>query len=920
MTSYSGARWWKFDLHTHSPASVDFGKGSHQEELRKITPREWILAWMKAGIDCVSLTDHNSGEWIDQAQDALRILADEGNPEFREITLLPGVEITVSGGCHVLAVFAAGTTKSTIDSVLGAVGFRGNRGQTDTAADASVIDVIRAINSSAGLAILAHVDKEKGAGTLPGNTLTGLLAEDRLAAIELCGAEDDLPARVRRATLTNIVGSDAHHLEGSSGQCFPGSRFTWIKMGEPTLEGLRLALLDGNDFSVSRSIDLPEGTDPNAEADDWIESIRVFDAKLMGRGRALEMNLSPWLNAIVGGRGTGKSTVIHLLRETLDGTDELKRLEPGRASQTFQEFMKVGTHEGPGGLTEGTRVQIVLRHATKRYRVTWDNGERIVAESVGSEWHRAELQEVRARFPVRIFSQGQVLELSERPDALLQSIDTESGAEALSKEIHSEEQRFLTHRAGARELRSRLQGVGALRVQLEEVVHKLAAFDQTEHASLLREHQLRTRQRRAVEAIRDEAVAFAEMIDQQAAGMIVSDLDGELFGEEDQVTASARRDTDSLRKGLEIVSRKLAAAAIEVRAGAADYRDQQIHDGVGRASTEARQRYEALVEKLREEGVDDPSQFGELVEERQRLEGELANLDTIGEQLVEIETRASKTRERIEKLQHDRWVLRRNFVESKLYANKFVRITVRPHGAERLVVEQSLREVLGLSDDRFPEDRDGIVKAVNVPNGLEGDALEAEMRRRVEQIRVRFNAVVEGEDGEFGGHFRNFLNRETGKRPELFDRLMLWAPGDGVRVEYSARGDGEDFRPIEQGSAGQRSAALLAFFLAFGEGPIVLDQPEDDLDNHLIYDLIVKQLRESKRRRQLVVVTHNANIVVNGDAELVFAMDVRAGQCLVAEQGNLQEREVRKEVCRIMEGGDEAFRRRYKRLGGGRSG
>ena len=109
---------------------------------------------------------------------------------------------------------------------------------------------------------------------------------------------------------------------------------------------------------------------------------------------------------------------------------------------------------------------------------------------------------------------------------------------------------------------------------------------------------------------------------------------------------------------------------------------------------------------------------------------------------------------------------------------------------------------------------------------------------------------------------------------------------------------------------------MLAFLLAHGNEPLVLDQPEDDLDNHLIYELVVQQIRENKLRRQILVVTHNPNIVVNGDAEMLYAMDFKEGQCKVIEQGSLQERAMRNEVCRVMEGGLEAFERRYRRLAG----
>ena len=152
------------------------------------------------------------------------------------------------------------------------------------------------------------------------------------------------------------------------------------------------------------------------------------------------------------------------------------------------------------------------------------------------------------------------------------------------------------------------------------------------------------------------------------------------------------------------------------------------------------------------------------------------------------------------------------------------------------------------------------------------------------------------------------------KRLEFIDHILCWFPEDGLQVEYSRKGDGKDFQSIGQASAGQRAAAMLAFLLAYGDEPLVLDQPEDDLDNHLIYGLVVQQIRSNKLRRQLIIVTHNPNIVVNGDAELIHVLDFNH-QCQVKQTGSLQDQAMRREVCQVMEGGEEAFERRYQRLG-----
>ena len=107
---------------------------------------------------------------------------------------------------------------------------------------------------------------------------------------------------------------------------------------------------------------------------------------------------------------------------------------------------------------------------------------------------------------------------------------------------------------------------------------------------------------------------------------------------------------------------------------------------------------------------------------------------------------------------------------------------------------------------------------------------------------------------------------------------------------------------------------MLAFLLAYGNEPILLDQPEDDLDNRLIYDLVVREIQTNKLRRQLLIITHNPNIVVNGNADLVIPIEERSGMATIPVTGALQDPAVRKAVCDIMEGGREALERRFRRI------
>ena len=89
--------------------------------------------------------------------------------------------------------------------------------------------------------------------------------------------------------------------------------------------------------------------------------------------------------------------------------------------------------------------------------------------------------------------------------------------------------------------------------------------------------------------------------------------------------------------------------------------------------------------------------------------------------------------------------------------------------------------------------------------------------------------------------------------------------------------DRPDHRPLQRLSAGQRSTAILLLALLESDGPLILDQPEDDLDNRFIYEGVVRRLRDTKEQRQFLIATHNANIPVLGDSEQIVILGSGAG-------------------------------------------
>ena len=927
---YPGSRWWKFDFHTHTPASADTPWAQRNLAL---SHEDWLLKYMAAGVDCVAVTDHNSGAWIDGLKAAygqMKQQADEGAPPdgFRELTLFPGVEISVNGGFHLLAVFDPSATARTINDLLAAVRYRGTDGDSDGVTQASSADVVQAVLDADGIPIPAHSDQDKGLlrvnpGTrecaLDPHTVRQVMDIEGLLAVEWVDAGLPVPACVEKQTdrVAKVLGSDCHSFQGSR---VPGSRFTWIKMASSelegrclTLEGLRLALLDGNGVSVRRS---DEGAfEPFQTPTHFVTGIKIDSARFMGNGASERLGFTPYYNALIGGRGAGKSTVVHAMRMAYRRNEELRRLgektEPYRQFTSFAEPAK--GRDGDGALRDNTEIRIDLVRDGTAHRLHWHQdgqGAVVQEQDESGEWRASASQAMTAeRFPVRLFSQGQIAAMAgEGRQALLDVIDEAAEVGDLRRGFEEEKRTYLSQRARLRELDGRLQGQPEYERKLADTNRKLEALAQSHHAEILKAHQRALRQRREVDTTLEQLQATPGRIESMTQDLLLDDWpEGTFDPATDQDAIAWRTEAErvlsetreALAKAADALAERAEALGVDGRLAAWQRRADQ-----------AQTDYQALQAALAEQGVTDPQAFGRLVQERQQLEGQLKQLEQLRKDREGHEAENQAQWLRVLDARKAITTARERFVSATLTANNFVRMKVIGFGFEARSIERSLRDLVDVQDERFEND----ILSFDGGEPAGGMALElaiADDRGVVlEDVKQRLTAADEG----FGGHFRNYLQRKL-KTPEFADHVRCWFPEDDLRIEYSRAGDGRDWSAITQGSQGQRSAALLAFLLAFGDEPLILDQPEDDLDNHLIYELIVRQIRENKRRRQLIIVTHNPNVVVNGDAEMVHAFDFRRGQCQVEERGALQERAVREEVCRVMEGGREAFSRRWARLG-----
>jgi hypothetical protein len=909
---WNGARWWKFDFHTHTPASDDYGKGPDQTAHKARTQKEWLLDYMRAGIDCVAITDHNTGAWIDRLKGALADLAIEKPEGFRELCLFPGMEISVHGGIHVLAIFDSSKTTSDIDALRGAVQYDGTPGQSNGVTRRSFVEVVNAIVSAGGIAIPAHVDEDNGLFKQTRTTFQQVLDCGDIFAMELVNSAFQKPQSyvAKNPNWSEVLGSDGHHPSGNPGQKYPGSRFTWVKMGTPSIEGLQLALLDGS-LSVRRSDE--EVGNPNEHAPLVMEVVEISKARYIGREQPFTLNLNPWLNTIIGGRGTGKSTLVEFLRLALRRDDEL----PDDLKLEFEKYGRVSPSREDGGLlTNETKIVVTYRKNGSRFRIQWSPAGDLdpIHEKVDGNWERAE-GDVRQRFPVRMYSQKQIFQLAKAPLALLRVVDDapEVDYRSWTERWKQEEGRFLSLLAKAREIEAGLSEEPRLRGELDDVKRKLAIFEQAGHADVLKAFQRRRRQQQAVEAWEKGWDGAGGRLRQVATDIVPDILEESTFNPDSSEDTQLRERASKARSRLDEIQRTLEGLASQADEVLTEWRKNRDDSLWKRCVDGAVQAYQELREKLAVEQAGDPAAYGEFVQRRQTIEQRLKELVERKRQVDELKKQADASLQRLLSFRRDLTEARRTFLDNVLRDNRYVRIQVVPYGA-RESVEAEFRNLLQRVDGGFEKDigspsGEGLLgelyKDASSPQAIE-QALERLKRKMRDMALNRHDPATLG-DQRFAKH--------VGKlQPETLDRLDLWFPEDSLDVQYSNTGDGQRFRSIQEGSPGQKTASLLAFLLSYGEEPLILDQPEDDLDNLLIYGLIVTQLREVKQHRQVIVVTHNANIVVNGDAELVVALAARGGQTQIEASGSLQEKNVRDTICSVMEGGRTAFEQRYRRI------
>lgn len=944
-SEYQGMRWFKCDLHVHTPEDAHHWQDS---DLRLLSPRHEIDLQERAQrflrhchelqLDCMAVVDHNFSIETDSRMWFLSHLIEQNSTVAESVgraplVIFPGFELDIR--YHLLCLFnpvKKGSKLQKISDILTNMGLAPNarissdvfqqpkhHGQCWSLRE--ILDKVQ--NELEGIVIAAHAFSDDGICNDTAN-IPDFRDNPDLYAVEvntwplsgkvqsiLDGSDSSWKRPVPHRQPAAICGSDGKSLQDSSCANSIGRRISWIKMSDPSCESLRQAFLDpGSRICLA--------SEPAPTLHTHLRCIQIKGTKFLQDQTVL---LSPHLNCLIGGRGSGKSMLFESLRLGLRGEMPFKDVDPNNHVAARQVRRLKGTFQ------LDTRIQLEVSHDGLE--------DRFIVENLGTPAriegrHAEDPPTVFRGLNALIFSQEEITQLAERQKSLLEFVDS------LAPD------RLGPHRAKARGIIDRLRSarqtnetvnrldseLTVLRQELEELSRQLSAKAQVQEE--LKSHRAAQEAKRYLDSLQAKAreteerlQSLSEELETEPSPLgsrVESFPETEFFKQiEEKVGEIYRSLAGQLRTAADNFRKSFQAAT----SGSADM--QKAIDAISQAEKAFHEACDAKgltpeeAEKLRETELQHRAkQAAHLAKqaERDTVANQQPDMCKLLEELATAWREESRARLELLKEITESESMPRTQGGSPILKTS---LTFAGDRASFLRLWGELapdrRRNVGQVWDRYASDRgtdnvgDQLFDTFRLyidsdPTAILGNAIQwLEVNWSNEDVLPKLVKLYKSE-----------IDRARKEKADKWFELMLTRIPDAADLTL-LRSDGSEAGSFEKGdlSTGQQNTAILSLLLALGHGPVLIDQPEDELDSEFLFRELVPMLRKAKSRRQLIIVTHNANIPVNADAELVYALKAESGRGVCRAQGGLDRAGVTKAVLDIMEGSEEAFRRRKEK-------
>jgi ABC-type Mn2+/Zn2+ transport system ATPase subunit len=887
-----GANWTGIDLHLHTPGVKTFKKpdgfNTASRDERERLAMAYVERLKQSGIKIVAITDYNGirKEWFNPIYEI---------GHSNGITVFPGIELSISygkGGLHVLIIFDENENLDGINSfILGLdddpsrplfYNDGNHREMQSTRAAGEVIKKIKERYKNC-IIILPHPENDKGfLKCLSSEQAAEFLSEiypDALEHISKGGIDKLISTgkitKEKLERFSYVKSSDSKSLEEIS-----SGNFTYIKISDNSIDAIKLCLHDPKTRIKTGKLDI--------QPYDYFLGMEI-----QGSGFLKDMKIA-WnseLNTLIGGRGAGKSAIIETLRYILDFSPyseedyrtDLVRYALGSGGKGIVYFKRVL----PGGNSRIYRIERIL-----------DEEPRVFDEKSDKELGIPPKEVFGHEYLPLIFGQREIYAVSGQEDFLLRLLDNLIGAGVQERE---------------KNLNYMLE---KLRENGEEIIKKsrdVAKKEEYEQRYKNLQHEMniykeqgvvdKLNQERKVRTQTKELDIQRSILDKLKAEWInlksstVADLQGTIG----RIETKDWYDQDLMEKVYKIF--------IDFRDKLVSVLEQGI-DKIGDtllALNGLRDDWSMKVKILEDElaGIKqtlktdrlDPNRVLKVDEELNAIEPMIERINESEEMLRRLKTTRDEIIGELRDIRHELYQFRqRRADEINKRLHERLRIQVIYKGLKKHFLK-SLGAILrgsGVSKDA--------ISRIVEQGGIDGIFLSDHIKRGHKELMERF-----GLTDSMAEKIINWFS----EKERLFELETLQTP-DEVRIEMLID---NTWKPIHKLSPGQKCIALLLLLLEHKDRILIVDQPEDDLDNRFIYDDIVKILREQKMIRQILVCTHNANIPVIGDAELVLTLDAEAGQGKIICRGSIDNRKTREYIKAIMEGGEEALKRRWEKYG-----
>lgn len=838
-----------------------------------------IEACRTNNIEAIAITDHY------RISDSLGLI---NAARAGGLFVFGGFEAASDDGVHFLCLYDP-DKDSSLERLIGQLGVRDHKALSPNG-DKNCIKLLECVREQGGISIAAHVAADNGLlATLEGQPRMNAWKSPDLYACALPGPIGDAPQNVR-AILENkdaahkrerpvaiINASDVNSPEALAeprSSCF-------IKMSALSVEGLRQAFLDPD----SR---IRLNSDPRSEP--HAEFIAMAWEGGFLDGTRLHFNGN--LNVLVGGRGTGKSTVIESLRYAL-AIDPLGE-EANKAHQGVLKHV----------LKSGTKVSLLVRsHHPAKHDYTIERtipNPPVVKDEIGDVLNLSPRDVVPG---VEVFGQHEISELTKSREKLTllleRFVERDPNAGAQKAKLRLELERS----------RGRIADVQRETKLIEERLGLLPSLEETQKrfqdAGLeerLKEKSLLVREEPILTTIKERLAPIATLR-QELAGSLPIDTAFLSANALDGLPNSAM-----LIEGATILDRvttqlQTIAGQIEQTLSVAEADLSALRARWEERKQAAETTYQGLLRELQKSKIDGE----EFIRLRQQIE-ELRPL-----------------REKKETLTRDLSVYqgnRRNLLDEwfNLQSAEYRALEKAAKRVSRKLAGR-VRAMVTMGGNREP-----LEKLLREEIGGNLAALLDRLKSRDSLSLLDFaQRCREGKDSLISNYSLPpaAAERLAQATPDIFMRLEeLELPATTkVELNTSSEGEPETWQTIEALSTGQKATAVLLLLLLESEAPLIVDQPEDDLDNRFITEGVVPTMKDEKRKRQFVFSTHNANIPVLGDAELIIGLSTGIqnegvqGRTNERHMGSIDIQPVREMVEEILEGGKAAFEMRRQKYG-----